>query len=116
MTLKEAGELLESKEKEWTAQWLAQAGPYEQSLPGQEQARLCQEHVLESARYRADKKIERLQAERKGFVQFHDDVNALWEKCPQYKTLGELMESPEGIELRKRYWSDEANKRGELGV
>ena len=134
MTLKEAGELLESKEKAWTTEWLAQAGPYEQSLDGQQQAQLCREYVrekaqeeldhnpevgeavrkLESERYRLDKKLEELKAERKAFEQFDNDVRALWEKCPQYKTLGELMSSPEAVELRKRYWPDEASKRGEL--
>jgi len=134
MTLKEADELLESLEKAWTQEWLAQAGPYEKSRPGQQQAELCREYIREKAHeelrhnpdtrealrklqskgYRLDKKLERLKAEQKALEQFYNDVQALWKKCPQYKTLGELMKGPEARELRRRYWSEEASKRGEL--
>lgn len=134
MTSKEAKELLDSKEPEWKREWLAQAGPYEQSPPGQQQALLCEEYLrekaqkelqhnpdiqeavrtLESARYREEKKFKKVKAKLEAELKFHEDTIALWKQCPQYKTLGELMDSPEAVELRKRYWSDEARKRGEL--
>jgi hypothetical protein len=134
VTLKEANELLESKEEEWTREWLARAGTYEESLPGQQQALLCQQYIrekaheelkanpearealrtLESKRYNLEKKLEKLKAEQKANQQFHDEIIAFWNKYPQYKTLGELMSSPEAIELRRRYWQPEARKRGEL--
>ena len=64
------------------------------------------------------KMIERrkeLTREHQNLEKFYEDVNAVWDtRRDKYQTLSELMGSPEGIELRKRYWRTEAEKRGEL--
>ena len=64
------------------------------------------------------KMIERrkeLEREHHQLEKFYEDVNAVWDTCrDKYQTLSELMSSPEGTELRKRYWRTEAEKRGEL--
>jgi len=64
------------------------------------------------------KMIERrkeLEREHQNLEKFYEDVEAVWDTCRhKYQTLSELMSSPEGIELRKRYWRTEAEKNGEL--
>jgi hypothetical protein len=62
------------------------------------------------------KQSEEPKREHQAEMKFMADVMALWtpELEKKYPTLGQLMESAEGIELRKRYWPEEAGKRGEL--